>query len=410
MNIWIFNHYAITPKSSGGTRHFDLAKELVNKNYNVKIFASSFEHHSVADTNIINPKEKVKIESIDDIQFVWIKTCEYKKNDFRRVWNILGYTFGAFLTAIRSKEKPDLIIGSLMHPPAALLGYIISKIKGSKFYFEERDLWPQTLIDLGKVSKRNPIVKLLSWLEIFLYKKSDRIIILFKNAVNYIEGKGISKEKVLVIPNGVDIKRFDNAKELPNDLDVFLNIKLKDHFKAIYIGSHGMSDNLEPLLLSAKKLIENNSKVCLLFFGKGPEKERLIKFKEEEKLENVIFFPSVAKEYIPKLLESCDVGLLSMHNAELYKWGMSFNKMYDYMAAKLPIVVNSKMKVGELDEFGNIVWAQNPIEMAETLDSLSLDSHRCERLGANGKSYLEKNFNWEMLSQKLVTVLEQDLK
>ncbi|WNS74816.1 glycosyltransferase family 4 protein [Bacillus sp. DTU_2020_1000418_1_SI_GHA_SEK_038] len=410
MNIWIFNHYAITPKSSGGTRHYDLASELVKRNYQVTIFASSFEHQSRTDPNITGPKEKVKTESIDGITYKWIKTVKYKKNDIKRIWNMIGYTWRSFFAAIKTKENPDVVVGSLVHPLAAFLGYIISRMKGSLFYFEERDLWPQTLIDLGLVSKRHPAVKLLSWLELFLYKKADRIIILFKEAEDYIESRGISKEKVLVIPNGVDLKRYNRPKELPPLLNELFNTQLKDHFKAIYIGSHGVTDHLEPVLLSAKRLMEKESNVCMLFFGDGPEKEKLIKMKEAEKLDNVLFFPPVPKEYIPKLLENCDAGLLSMHDSELYKWGMSFNKLYDYTAAKLPIVLNSKRVLPELAKFGNIEWAKSHNEFADTLETLSNDKDQCEQLGMIGRDFLERNYTWEILSTRLIDALEKDVK
>lgn len=410
MNIWIYSHYTVTPKSSGGTRHYDLAKELVKKNYHVTIFASSFEHQSRKDTVITNPSEKEKVETIDGIQFVWVKTCSYKDNGFKRILNILGYTYRAFLSSMKMKEKPDIVIGTLMHPLAAFLGYIISSIKGCKFYFEERDLWPQTLIDLGKYSKRNPIVIVLGWLELFLYRKSDRIIILFKNAVSYIESKKVNKDKVLVLSNGVDLAKYNNPVDLPANLDEYLNTRLKDRFKAVYIGSHGISDNLEPILYSAKKLMETNKDICFLFFGDGPEKERLIRIKEKERLDNVTFFSPVSKEYIPKILDSCDAGLISLHNTELYKWGISFNKMYDYMAARLPIVMNSAKEMDELTEFGNIVWTNEANGIAETINELYTDKELRERLGRNGREYLENHFSWEKLSRDLIDVFELDLK
>ena len=410
MNIWIFNHYAITPRSSGGTRHYDLAKELVKRNYQVTIFASSFEHQSRTDPNITDPKQKVKTEDIDGITFKWIKTGKYKKNDMKRIWNMVGYTWRSFFAAIKTKEKPDVVIGSLVHPPAALLGYIISRIKGSSFYFEERDLWPQTLIDLGVVSKKHPIVKLLSWLELFLYKKADRIIILFKDAVEYIESKGINKEKVIVIPNGVDLNRYNCPKELPPEINDLINIQLRDRFKAIYIGSHGDSNNLEPIMLSAKRLKEKDSKVSFLFFGDGPVKEKLMQIKEAEQLDNVLFFPPVPKEYIPKLLGSCDTGFFSMHDTELYKWGISFNKIYDYLAAGLPIVGKSQIELPELSDIASIQLAKTPNEFADVLEQLSNDKNLCEQLGIKGRDFLERNFTWENLSERLVNVLEIDVK
>jgi len=57
MNTWILNHYAITPETPGGTRHYDFGKELVRSGYKITIFASSF-HYSLHKELKLNKKEK----------------------------------------------------------------------------------------------------------------------------------------------------------------------------------------------------------------------------------------------------------------------------------------------------------------------------------------------------------------
>src|SRR5690625_5285478 len=131
---------------------------------------------------------------------------------------MLNYTFKAYLSGKRNKGNPDVVIGSLAHPLAALIGYFIAKKKKALFYFEERDLWPQSLIDLGKMSKKNPAIIMLGQLEKYLYKKSTRIILLFDKAINYVESKGINRDKVVYLPNGVDFTRFEEDISLPENV------------------------------------------------------------------------------------------------------------------------------------------------------------------------------------------------
>ncbi|WP_378107335.1 glycosyltransferase family 4 protein [Cohnella cellulosilytica] len=205
------NHYAIASGSGGGTRHFDLAKQLIKDNYKVTIFASSFDHYSKTE-KVFKRKSKTQvIEEIQGVEFLWIRTTSYQKNNLRRVMNMVTYTLRSYRASKKMDEKPDIVIGSLMHPMAAVIGYLIAKRFGAKFYFEERDLWPQTLIDLGKISSKHPITRMLSSLELFLYKKADRIIVLFENAERYIRTRGIEADKVVYLPNGVDLERFDQS-------------------------------------------------------------------------------------------------------------------------------------------------------------------------------------------------------
>ena len=112
--LWILNHYAISPDMPGGTRHFDLASELVKKGHDVTIFASGFDHGTHKYTKI-KPEEKMKVEAYDGVRFVWINTFPYSGNDWRRVMNMISYGWRV-LGCGRGIPKPDVVIGSSMHP------------------------------------------------------------------------------------------------------------------------------------------------------------------------------------------------------------------------------------------------------------------------------------------------------
>jgi len=71
-NIWVFNHYAITPDLLGITQHFDFAKELTNRSYTVTIFASSFTH-VIFEERKIQDGRTWKIENYEGVNFVWIR-------------------------------------------------------------------------------------------------------------------------------------------------------------------------------------------------------------------------------------------------------------------------------------------------------------------------------------------------
>lgn len=86
--IWILNHYAITPTTGGGTRHYDFAAELVNRGYDVTIFAAGFDHKLRAEK--LAKGEKVRKETANGVNFVWLKTFSYQKNDKRRIINMFS--------------------------------------------------------------------------------------------------------------------------------------------------------------------------------------------------------------------------------------------------------------------------------------------------------------------------------
>ncbi|MBM7661621.1 glycosyltransferase involved in cell wall biosynthesis [Bacillus mesophilus] len=409
MKLWIFNHYAISPGSGGITRDFDLAKRLNEEGHEVTIFASSFDHRTRKEKHFINSKDLYKEEYYDGIRYVWVRTTPYTSNNISRVFNIFSYSIRGYFTAMKLKEKPDVVMGTLVHPLAALLGYMVSWKKKSMFYFEERDLWPETLIHLGKLSKHNPIVTILSKLELFLYKKAKRIIVLFDKAPEYIAQRGISKNKVLYLPNGVDLDRYEESAELSPEHDKLFQ-GLKDKFIAMYTGAHGLANRLDVLLDVAKILKDQKPEMYFVLVGDGVEKQRLIQRKLEEGLDNVIFLDPVPKEQIPTILKKANVGLIAMWDAELYKWGISLNKAYDYMAAKIPTVIQCNIEGTIIEKSKGGIKVADKNSMAEALTYISQHPNEAKEMGENARNYVESYHSWDQMAQTLIDAMQEDVQ
>jgi glycosyltransferase involved in cell wall biosynthesis len=411
VKIWIYNHYAVGPNSSGITRHFDLGKELVKLGHEVTIFAASFNHQKRVEEKQYSPGEQFKVESYEGVKFVWIKTPTYYKNDHKRVLNILTYSKKVNKIALSLAEKPDVVIGSLMHPLAALTAYYVAKRTKSLFYFEERDLWPQSLIDLGKVSPKNPLVKVLSKLELFLYRKADKILVLFDKAPQYVKSRGVSEDKVLYLPNGVDMNRYtENPEKIPQELQTSLSKITNNKFIVMYTGAHSLANNLDALLNIAKQVGSHTSEIQFVLIGDGPDKQKLVKRVKDENILNVHFMDAVQKELIPAILQYADAGIITMKNAEVYKWGISLNKMYDYMAAKLPIVMLSNLKdtIISKEDIGYVSEHEN--EIVSNIMSLYTNPEKKAQIGEKANLVVNQTHSWSYLANKLNKELVKDLK
>lgn len=135
MNIWIFNHYAVGSNSSGFTRHYDFAKQLIKKGIKVTIFAASFNYQTKKE-KILYDKSWYKIENVNGVRFVWIKTLPYTKNNYKRVINMFEYSIKAYFLKNKLKDTPTHVIGSLMHPFAAITGALVSKKRKQNSYLK----------------------------------------------------------------------------------------------------------------------------------------------------------------------------------------------------------------------------------------------------------------------------------
>ncbi len=398
MNIWIFNHYATTPVYVGGTRHYDLAYELVKKGHEVTIFASSYNHFVKEETHRYDSGVSSVKESINGINFVWVKTAAYQ-GTIKRIKNILDYTYNAYRAGIKElkTEEPDIIIGSSVHPLAAYIGYLISKKSKSVFYFEERDLWPQTFVDFGKLSKHNPIAQALYVFEKFLYQKAAKIIVLFDKAADYVESRGVDNDKVVYLPNGVNIESF---QEIRQDEDI-LRVMQSYKYTVVYTGSHGIANHLEPLIETAN-LLKDNSDVQFILVGNGLKKNDLIRLARTNNLSNVTFLDPISKEKIPYLLSLADLSFISIKKSPLYKWGFSMNKLYDYMASGLPVMMySSKEVIGSFKDVEGINLSESPDELATDILNKIHDEQYKLQTGYALRKYVENNYSWAKLAIKL---------
>ena len=405
--LWILNHYAISPDMSGGTRHFDLARELVKKGHEVTIFASGFDH-STRQYLKIKPGEKMRVEEYDGVRFVWVNTLPYYGNNWRRVLNMLSYGWRV-LRCSRGLSKPDAVIGSSMHPFAALAGWWLARRYKAKFIFEVRDLWPQTAVDMGAMKKNSLPAKLLYAWEKFMCNKAEKIIVLLPYAKDYVASRGISPEKVFWLPNGVNLERFDHPAPLEEGSEVAeVFEQYRDKFKVVYTGAHGPANGLEVIIHAASIFQDRNLGIHFFLIGDGPEKKKLISMVREKCLSNVSFLPPVPKIQVSTVLSKADLLVHTIKKVEVLQYGMSPNKMYDYLASAKPIVTSIEAKNNSVEEAnaGIAVEPENPEALAEAIVKIyELPEEKRIELGKNGRRYVEQFYDIKNLATNLESLL-----
>ncbi|MBN2893864.1 MAG: glycosyltransferase family 4 protein [Bacteroidales bacterium] len=398
MNIWIFNHHALPPDISGGTRHYDISCELVKAGHNVTIFASSFHYAKLEEFREYNDNFYIE-EEISGVKFVWLKTIPYQSNGLDRLKNMLSYNKSTKKYLLSKKiEKPDIIIGSTVHLFAVNLAYKLSKKYKSRFFVEVRDFWPYTLVALGKMKKTHPIVILFHKMEKKLYKKAEKIITLFDKGHLYLE-KFVKREKIIYIPNSFNTDIFNNIIEQKMFDDKKFNV--------VYAGTIGIPNEVLTFVKAAE--LTTNKNIVFNIIGEGKDKQEIQSYVKEKQLENVIFHSALTKNELIGALRNADVLWAGMKDTKLYEFGFSFNKIYDYMASARPIILSTSVKNNIIDtaQCGYSIQAENPEAISEGIVKFyNFSEHQRTEIGKKGYNYLMENITTKAVSQKLIKELE----
>ena len=377
VNILYIDHYFGSPSMGMEFRPFYFARQWVREGHNVLCVGASFSH--------LRSKQPVEIGRcrIDGLDYLILKTRKYQGNGIKRVLNMLDFMRGLFTRA--KKEiiafKPDLVIASSTYTWDNWAAAWYARKCKAKYVYELHDVWPLSPMELGGMSRWHPFIWLLQRAENFACKHADKIISVLPAADGHLVEHGMSPEKFAYIPNGILPEEWGRTAGVVK--------RAPDHkFTVGYVGGHALSNALDTLCDAAERLPD----VEFVLVGKGAEKQRL--FERCRQLKNVRFRDPVPKADVPKILSEFDCLYIGWKRSPLYRFGISPNKVYDYMMSGTPIVhavdaANDPVKDAgcgvscEPESVDALVGAISKVR------ELSAEDRRV--LGENGRGYVMKN-------------------
>lgn len=404
MNILLINHYAGSPYHGMEYRPYYFAKEWLKAGHTVTIVASSFSHPRFAQPECEFP---VTIENIDDIQYVWIKTPEYHGNSFGRILNMFSFAAQLRVKTLPIK-KPDIVIDSSTYPLTIYGANKIAGRYGARLIFEVHDLWPLSPMELGGYSKYHPFIMVMQRAENYAYRNAHRVVSLLPKARKHMISHGMSSEKFVYIPNGIDVSSWQLSEALPEEHKNLLEeLKRKGKFIVGYAGAHGIANSLQYLLKSAA-IIEEYHNIHFLLIGGGPEKRTLQLLAKTEGIYNIDFLPPIPKTSIPELLALIDIAFIGWNRSPLYRFGVSPNKLFDYMMAGRPVVhaIDAGNDLVGESGCGISVPPENPQAIADAILYLfKMSPGKRKAMGQNGQEYVKTHHDYSVLARKFLESL-----
>lgn len=400
MIIWFIHHYAIPPDQSGGIRHYLLAKRLVAHGHRVLLVASSY-HHQLKKEKLRDGVDEMH-EVVDGVEFLWVRTSPYYGNSVHRLLNLVSFAWSVMRSPfLRDSSGPQVVLGSSPQPFAALIAHWIAKRRRARFIYEVRDIWPQTLVDLGRFPRWHPLVLLFGWIERRSCQSADHVVTLLPHSAEHLVRKGADRSRISVIPNGVDLTMVGPPSPPP----------FRDELIVMYAGALGAANAVDVLIAAAAMLARDPraSRIRFRIIGEGPEKANLQKLCEELGATNVVFSPYVAKDKVYALLREADIFVMILRDSPVFRWGVSPNKLFDYMAVGRPIVFAVNTPSNPVTDAGAGLSADptSPEDLAaKILDLASRPAVERLELGRRARAYGERHHDIARLAEEFAgTVL-----
>jgi len=394
MKILVIHQQFVGPGMSGGSRMNELSRHWVRQGHEVTVVAGTVAYDTGKAPEAYRGKFFVR-EEVEGVRVLRTYIASgYHASFLRRLLSLLSFMVTSFLGGLRVGRHEVVVATS---PPlfVGLSGWLLACCWRCPFVFEVRDLWPQSAVDLGLL--RNPLaIRLAEWLEKFIYQRADRTCILLPYFRSVIEQKGVSAEKIFYIPNAADLELFAQARTREESRRA---LGFDSEFLVLYLGAHGTANHLLQVLEAARRLADF-PEIHLLLVGDGIEKPRLKQVAQEWSLARVHFLDPVPKTEVPDLCRAVDAGLVVLKKVETFKHAYP-NKLFDYLAAELPVVCGLDGTARELVEHadaGLYAEPENADAIAHAILHLYRHPEERARMGANGRRFVEQNFRRDKLA------------
>ncbi len=343
-------------------------------------------------------------ENIEGIRVIRVWSYMTANEGFlKRILDYMSFAFMAYCLGLF--QKTDIIIATSPQFFTAISAYLLSISRKKPWVFEVRDLWPDSIKAVNAIKKKR-LLQMIEKLELFLYRKSNKIIVVTQAFKKNLIRRNIKKEKIEIVTNGVDLDFFWAQKK---DENLLAKYNLKNKFIVAYIGTHGMSQGLTFIIESIAD-IEKNEDIIFLFIGNGADKKKMISKAKALKLSNVLFFDSISKEYIASYINLADVALIPLKKNDVFKEVIP-SKIFEAAAMRKPILLGVEgeaQKIIQKYKAGICFEPENRDDFLKKLLHLYMDKDlykNCQKACEN----LAKNYDRKQLANKMLNYLKKTI-
>jgi glycosyltransferase involved in cell wall biosynthesis len=393
MTILYFYQYFCSPNGSWGTRVYEFARRWSKKGDKIIVITSIYDKSDLTATGI---SSRLNLEGID-VRVLNIRIS----NKYHVLYRIYTFILYALLSSYYALTiKADIVIASSGPITVGIPGLVAKYLRGRKFVFEARDLWPDGAIEMGLI-KNKWMKKLCYAFEKRCYKAADAVVTLSPGMKGFIEDK----------------YHLTNAESVPNASDNALFTRDTSDFVLpdwamgkrifLYTGNIGPVNNSWIMPNAAKILQKLNPEALFLIIGEGPQKKEISEFIEKEGLTNIRMFDLMPKNQLVAWVQRAYYMLVPLDGKPVLDTS-SPNKLFDALAAGIPVMQNTQGWMKDLlanENCGITVPYNSPHQLAEEIDKVIKNPELREEMGKNAKKVALEQFDRDYLAEKMHKIL-----
>jgi len=356
-------------------------------------------------TGILPPQYRWKLWAKEtDGKVKILRTYEFpapNRGILKRLLNYFSFMVSASIASL-VLPKHEVVIVSSPSFFAGLPGILASTIYKSKFFFDVRDLWPDSAVDMGMAKQGSWTIKIMEYFEKLYYRKATKITTATPAIRDHIISEGVPENKVELLLNSTDTNFFKPEKV--NRRKYHFS---DDDFIACYTGSMSAIQDLDTLIKAAFKL-KKYPKIKFLFVGEGEEKEKLIYQAKKLRLINCVFLPQQEPAQVVKLINLSDIGLVPILNTKVFQEAMP-SKSSEYFACGKPVIASVKGALKEIiekEKIGSIYAGGDETGAAQAILKLFQKRRELKNMGRKARDVALKKFSDQVFFRTLDKILE----
>lgn len=342
-------------------------------------------------------------ERIDGIDVVRVKTFIAANAGFLpRIVDYLSFMASGFVAAAFVR-RVDVVVATSPQFFCAVAGRLAALVRRRPFVLEIRDLWPASIVAVGAM-RESAFIRAMERIERWLYRSARHIVVVTESFRDEIVARGIEREKISVVRNGVDAALFAPR---PKDPALLADHALDAGDVVVgYIGTHGMAHDLANVVEAIARL-RGHERLRFVFVGAGAERERVERLVRERELDAVRLVPAVPRADIPRWLGVCDVCLIPLRDSPVFA-GVIPSKLFECQASGTAVVMalpaGEATALVEASGCGVTVPPGDPAALARAIAALADDPERLRACGEAGRRAAADSSR-EALAEKMLEVL-----